>query len=88
MVITRGRDGATLVGKSGLQNVLPFEVQPVDTTGAGDAFVAAFAVAMAEGKTLLDAVHFGNAVGALTTTRPGAQPSLPARAEVEHLLAT
>jgi ribokinase len=64
-----------------------FPVQPLDTTAAGDAFVAGFAVALAEGATMGDAVRWGNAAGALATTQHGAQPSLPSRAAVEQLLA-
>jgi len=61
-------------------------VTPVDTTAAGDAFVGGFAVALAEGRSLTDAVHWGNAAGALATTKLGAQPSLPARRAVEALM--
>jgi ribokinase len=61
-------------------------VAPVDTTAAGDAFVGGFAVALAEERTLLEAARWGNAAGALATTRIGAQPSLPTRQEVERLL--
>jgi ribokinase len=58
----------------------------VDTTAAGDAFVGGFAVALAEGKTPLEAARWGNAAGALATTKMGAQPSLPTRQDVEHLV--
>ncbi|MCL5039677.1 MAG: ribokinase [Firmicutes bacterium] len=63
-----------------------FPVKAVDTTAAGDAFNAALAVALAEGRSLPEAVAFANAAGALATTIPGAQPSLPHRQEVEALL--
>jgi ribokinase len=61
-------------------------VDAVDTTAAGDAFVGGFAVALAEGRRHLEAVQWGNAAGALATTRMGAQPSLPTREAVEQLL--
>jgi len=87
VVLTLGEQGALLVEK-GKQEVVPaFEVTPVDTTAAGDAFVGGFAVALAEGRSLADAVRWGNAAGALATTQLGAQPSLPARRAVEALLA-
>jgi ribokinase len=86
VVLTLGRRG-TLAAHSGEMLHIPaFEVEPVDTTAAGDAFVAGLAVALAEGKTLPGAVRFGNAAGALATTVPGAQTSLPPRAAVEQLL--
>jgi ribokinase len=58
----------------------------VDTTAAGDAFSAALAVSLAEGKDLEEAVRVANAAGALATTREGAQPSMPTRAELEAFL--
>lgn len=65
-----------------------FEVVAVDTTAAGDTFNAAFAVSLAEGALILEAALFANAAAALSVTRRGAQNSIPARAEVESLLAT
>jgi len=63
-----------------------FQIEAVDTTAAGDAFNAALAVGLEKGKTLREAVRFANAAGALSTTKRGAQPSLPALAEVEEFL--
>jgi ribokinase len=63
-----------------------FKVAPVDTTAAGDAFMGGFAVALAEGKPFAEAVRWGNAAGALATTKMGAQPSLPERRAVENLI--
>jgi ribokinase len=64
-----------------------FKVEAVDTIGAGDAFGGALAVALAEGRPLAEAVRWGCAAGALAVTKPGAQGSMPKRAEVEALLA-
>ena len=63
-----------------------FPVQAVDTVGAGDAFTAGLAAAIAAGQALEPAVRMGNACGALAATRPGAQPAMPRRADVERLL--
>jgi ribokinase len=63
-----------------------FRVQAVDTTAAGDAFNGAFAVALAEGKQIGDALLFANAVAGISVTRPGAQPSMPTRSEVDEFL--
>jgi ribokinase len=87
VVLTLGARGALLVGEGEKELVSAFEVTPVDTTAAGDAFVGGFAVALAEGRSLTDAVRWGNASGALATTKLGAQPSLPARRAVEALIA-
>jgi ribokinase len=88
VVVTLGAAGALLLSRDGTCTSMDaFRVRVVDTTAAGDAFVGAFAVALAEGATAADALRFGTAAGAVTVTRPGAQPSLPSRAELEALLA-
>jgi ribokinase len=87
VVLTLGKRGALLVGEGEREFIPAFEVTPVDTTAAGDAFVGGFAVALAEGRSLTDAVRWGNAAGALATTKLGAQPSLPTRRAVEALIA-
>lgn len=86
VILTLGERGALLTGATKSQLYPAFKVNPVDTTAAGDAFMGAFAVALGEGKSIPDAIRFGNAAGALATTRLGAQPSLPTRAEVETLI--
>lgn len=65
-----------------------FSVPAVDTTGAGDVFNAAFAVALLEGRSPHEAVPFAQAAAALSVQRAGAQSSIPTRAEVEHFLRT
>jgi ribokinase len=87
VVVTLGPGGALAVGADGVVHAPAVPARAVDTTGAGDAFNAALAVALAEGRALPDALRFANAAGALTCTRRGAQPSLPVRAEVERALA-
>ncbi len=62
------------------------EVESVDATGAGDAFAAALAVALAEGRPLTEAGPFANAAAALTTTKIGAQAALPRRQAVLDLV--
>jgi ribokinase len=82
VIITRGADG-TLVGDA----VVPvFPATVVDPTGAGDAFTAAFAVALAEGHDVMEAVRFGSAAGSWAVRIRGAEPSLPTRAHVESVL--
>ncbi|SEQ33008.1 carbohydrate kinase family protein [Natrinema salaciae] len=63
-----------------------FAVETVDTTGAGDAFVAGTIAALGDGRELADAVAFANAVAATATTAPGAMTALPTRDEVAPLL--
>jgi ribokinase len=88
VILTLGERGA-LLAREGETELFPaFDVTPVDTTAAGDAFVGGFAVALAEGRSLAEAVCWGNAAGALAATQLGAQPSLPTRQALETLLAT
>lgn len=87
VILTLGGRGALLADDEGSRVYAAFDVEPVDTTAAGDAFVAGLAVALAEGRTLDEAVQWANAAGALATTRLGAQPSLPTRLALEQLLA-
>jgi ribokinase len=56
-----------------------FQVEVVDTTAAGDAFIGGLATALLKGVPLEEAVRYGNASGALAATKFGAQPSLPTR---------
>lgn len=63
-----------------------FKVKAIDTTAAGDTFNGSLAVALAEGKSMMEAVRFANAAAAISVTRLGAQPSAPSRAEIERFL--
>ena len=66
--------------------VSAFPVQAIDTVAAGDAFNGGLAVAWAEGRSLREAVVWGAAAGAISATKPGAQPSLPDRETFESFL--
>ncbi|MCP4540954.1 MAG: ribokinase [Chloroflexi bacterium] len=86
VILTLGKRGALLTQEQEITHIPAFDVTPIDTTAAGDAFVSGFAVALAEGQTLTEAVRWGNAAGGLATTKMGAQPSLPTRQDLERLL--
>jgi ribokinase len=86
VVLKLGEKGAFLEdGKGGL-HVPGRKVRALDATAAGDTFNGALAVAIAEGKTLAEAVAFANAAAAISVTRLGAQASIPDRAEVDAVL--
>lgn len=85
VILTMGERGAMLIHPEQSTHIAPFRVDPVDTTAAGDAFVGAFAAALADGEPIDKAVIWGNAAGALAATKMGAQPSLPAREDIERL---
>lgn len=86
VITTMGGDGVEVISRDGGTTVPAFPVSPIDTTGAGDAFCGAFAAAIAAGAAIDDAVRFASAAGALATTKHGAVPSLPYRADIDHLL--
>jgi ribokinase len=89
VVVTRGSAGADLhrPGRPVHHEPAP-EVEAVDSTGAGDAFCAAVAVALAEGRDLEDAVRWGTAAGALACRRVGARTALPTREELQAFLSS
>jgi ribokinase len=87
VVITLGAEGALVKNREVTKHVRAFDAGPVvETTGAGDAFNGGFAVALSEGRDVVDATRFGCAVAGISVTRPGTAPSMPARAEVDALL--
>lgn len=97
MVVTQGADGCRYFTPEGGGYVPGFSVQAVDTTGAGDAFLAGLLYSLSPTleqlvsgdlsvEELEPAIRFGNASGALTTTKRGAIPALPSLGEVEKLL--
>ena len=85
-VVKLGEQGAFAVTPTQRHHAPPFPVDAIDTVAAGDAFGAALAVALSEGKPLADALTFASAAGALATTKPGAQDAMPARQEVDALI--
>ena len=82
-----GSQGVYLCGRDCVAQSIPaFQVDAVDTTAAGDCFNAAFAVALTRGNKPGDAARYAAAAAAISVTRAGAQPSLPASAEVDAFL--
>jgi len=82
VVMTLGEKGALIVGASSSTHIPAVRVSALDTTGAGDAFNAGLAVALASGANLEAAVQFAVATGALAVTKGGVIPSLPHRDKV------
>jgi len=84
LVVTLGSRGAMIITEKEEKLIPAFKVKPIDTTGAGDAFNGALAVALSKGKSLEEAVRYANAAGALSTLKIGAQEALPTSEEVER----
>jgi ribokinase len=85
IIVTLGENGAVLANKNLCVHVPSIKVTPVDSTAAGDAFIGGMITGLLNGLSLPDAVRYGNCAGAITTTRKGAQTSLPTNSVVEEL---
>ncbi len=87
VVITLGSQGAVFCDEKGKVSHSPaYKVEPVDTTGSGDAFIGGFLSGVMKKYSYADSVKLGNAVGALTVTKLGAQSSLPYEYEVSKFI--
>jgi len=88
VILKLGSRGCFVALSDGTRLRLPaYPVRTVDATGAGDAFNGALAVSLVSGKAPLEAAEWATAVAAISVTRHGAQPSMPASSEVERFLA-
>ena len=88
IIITMGEKGAYFANKDEQFHVpiVKLANPVVDTTGAGDAFNASFAVALTENQNIRDAIKFASATAGLSTTKIGTANSMPSRAEIDKLL--
>lgn len=88
IIITMGEKGAYFANKEEQFHVpiIKLENPVIDTTGAGDAFNAGFAVALTEKKNIKNAIKFAIATAGLSTTKIGTAKSMPSRAEIEKIL--
>jgi ribokinase len=82
VVLTLGERGALIVTPSSSKHISAMQLSAVDTTGAGDAFNAGLATALASGESLESAVEFAVITGGMAVTKEGVIPSLPSRDEV------
>lgn len=88
VLLKLGSRGALVAQQDGLRELVPaFAVNPMDTTAAGDAFNGGFAVGLMKGMNAIESASFASAVAAISITRAGAQPSMPALQEVEQFIA-
>jgi len=86
VIITMGSNGSLVLHDSAFTHVPTIAVKAVDTTAAGDVFTGALAVALSQGKEVVDAAAFACKAASISVTRLGAQASAPYRHEVEGIL--
>lgn len=87
LIVTMGEEGCLVLDDAGPRRVPAVAIDAVDTTGAGDAFNAGLAIALADGRTLDAAARYANCAGAIACTRLGVIPALGSRAAVDALYA-
>lgn len=83
-IVTLGDEGAVLANGSGVYRTKALDLKPLDTVGAGDAFVGVFAACLSIGKSSLSALSFASVAGGLTCLAEGAQTSLLSSQEIER----
>ncbi|MCK4551843.1 MAG: ribokinase [Tenericutes bacterium] len=83
LIVTRGAKGADYFNGEEIVTIKAFDVDVIDTTGAGDSFAAAFCVGIDNGLTLSEAIIYGNKVASFTIQKLGAQTSMPYLKEVK-----
>jgi ribokinase len=71
---------------AGVTAVRAYEVTAVDTVGAGDCYCGVLAASVAQGLEMTQAMRRASAAAAISTTRKGAQPSMPTRLEIEEFV--
>jgi sulfofructose kinase len=86
LAVTDGPNGIDWLERGELHHMQAFKVKAIDSLGAGDAFHGAFALALAEGRSLAEALRFASAAAALKCTHFGGGAGAPSRAEVEEFL--
>ena len=86
IILTLGEKGGIYTEENEINAYKALKVKAVDTTAAGDSFIGAFALKLAEGRKIEEAVNFAVAVSALTVTKIGAQQSLPTKVEINEFL--
>ncbi|BAJ74151.1 sugar kinase, ribokinase family [Microbacterium testaceum StLB037] len=87
VIVKRGPEGAVVFTTDDATEALGFVIEPLDTVGAGDAFVAGFLSAWLEGLSAADALVRGNACGAMACLVPGDWEAAPTRRDLERFLA-
>lgn len=85
VIVTLGSEGTIVFHNGEYKRIPAYHVEAIDTTAAGDTFCGGLCVALAEGKTVFEAVQFGTKAASICVTRMGAQGSIPSRSEMDDV---
>lgn len=88
VIVTMGSRGSMLINKDGHNKILPYKVNAIDTSGAGDAFIGSFSKYYVEHHNILEAMKVASAFAALSVTRRGTQKSYPTIDELNAFIAS
>ncbi len=88
VIVTLGGEGVVAATPHEFLRLDAMKITPVDTVGAGDTFCGYLAAGLSEGLALREALHRAGRAGSLACLKPGAQPSIPARSDVDAALAS
>ncbi|MGF7059104.1 ribokinase [Brassicibacter mesophilus] len=86
LIVTEGKRGVRFCDGTDIIHIPSIDVNVVDTTGAGDTFNGAIAVALAEGKSLEESIKFANVAAGISITKVGAQGGMITRRELDKIL--
>ncbi len=85
VIVSLGEKGAVLVNKEGYKCFSALKTTVIDTTAAGDSFIAGVALGIAKGKNITESIEFATKVASITVSRQGAQKSIPSKEEVDNI---
>ena len=83
VIVSMGGKGAVLINKNMYKHFPAMESEVVDTTAAGDSFIAGITLGLAKGKEIEECINFANKIASITVSRHGAQSSIPSKEEIE-----
>ena len=85
VIVSLGKKGAILLNKEETDHFPAVDSKVVDTTAAGDSFIAGITLGLAKGKNIKESIEFASKIAAITVSRQGAQTSIPSKDEVQNI---
>ena len=85
VIVSLGGKGAVLVNKNTVKHFEAVDSKVVDTTAAGDSFIAGITLGLAKDKELEETIEFASKIASITVSRQGAQSSIPSKDEIENI---